>query len=111
MIPRLVGRRRGEAAKGTDSVCVPGTYLGKPGKRFYFYPPSFIVGQVQVKQIEFVLGHFIYEILDFLFCKKMSGYVKHQPAPSKPWVVGDGDTRQLPFDMWFRGFALNFLGK
>src|SRR6201991_197862 len=90
IVAGFVRVRGGKGSECADSFSAPGAYLCKAGQAFYLDAPAFIIGEMHMKQVEFVFRHLIDKVFYLLFCKEVAGDVEHQSAAAEAGVVGGG---------------------
>src|SRR5690606_3755938 len=60
--------------------------------------PALVVGEVQVQDVELVLGHLVDHLLDLVDRVERAGGVEHEAAPLVAGRVGDLDSGDGPVD-------------
>ncbi len=80
----------GTGVQPEADIIAPGTQLGE----FRIFPdgnpPSLVIHEVPVEYIEFVSGHDIDKILNFVYRKKVTADVEVKPTPGKTRHIRDG---------------------
>src|SRR5690606_28545353 len=102
VIPGLIWCGRREGAEGTGLLHAPGSDLGQLWQRFYFDAPALVVGEVEVKNVEFVSRHVVDEVLHFIYGEEVAGDIEHESAPAEAWMIFDRHCGHGPFDIAFR---------
>src|ERR1700754_96499 len=101
IVAGFVRVRGGKSAECSDSFSAPGAYLCKAGQAFYLDAPAFVIGEMHMKQVEFVFRHLVDKVFYLLFCKEVTVNVEHQSAPAEAGIVGDGRAGDLPASLFY----------
>ena len=92
----FIGKRRRKFTKISNLFHPPGPGFGQFRQGFNFNSPTFIVGKVPVKHVIFVAHHGINVLFYFIYCKKMTCHIEHQPTPANTRIIANFYSGNFP---------------